>query len=239
MGAVASLQASWEAAPTSSCSSRVWTPATLPSQVRLAIDTAFPTLCDGIEHDYFMSALTDEATTHVIVAGHEGDRVASTKVCGVVLLQQRPFELYISLICARGGPRGTGTALLSRAVDLARKLAVSRITLSAVPAAVTFYQRYGFRLDNPGTSGESMQYEEQPMTYWLESKQERRARKQRDARRLARQVVQLQSDVDAMRQQAKKLIRRIQAGDRQIAQLERRMGPLGRKMLHAGRPEYE
>lgn len=91
---------------------------------------------------------------------------------------------------------------MSRVVDLARSKGIGSVTLSAVPSAVTFYRRYGFE---PNAINYSEPNGDVDMTYFIESKRERRARKQREAKQRSENIVRLTTGVAYHRREAERM----------------------------------
>lgn len=105
-------------------------------------------LCPGLSDEYVKEVVED---AHFIIA----ITVSETPILpnGVVFgfaaitIQELSNSMHVDIICSHVGIKNAGDALVRSLEHLSRILFITSIKLIAVPAAISFYEHYGFTVE--------------------------------------------------------------------------------------------
>ena len=110
--------------------------------IRLTSYTAF--LCKGIDENYVINAFEDADLA--IVIGDSTRVLPNGNIFGFALLNfnENNNSIYISIFCSHIGIYGAGEFLIKEIEKMCKILFITKIQLSSVEDAITFYKKYGF-----------------------------------------------------------------------------------------------
>jgi len=117
------------------------------SIIRMISITEF--LCKGISESYIENRFND--ADMVIVISDSIGLLPNGNIFGFALLNFNVDDnsLYISIFCSHTGIYGAGEVLMKQIQDICKTLLITRVHLTSVKDAVSFYEKYGFVKHDP------------------------------------------------------------------------------------------
>lgn len=104
-------------------------------------------LCKGLREEYIIDSF-DEADA-VIVIG-DSKILPNGNIFGFALLNFNIDDnsVYISIFCSHTGIYGAGEILMKQIQNICKTLMITRVRVTSVKDAISFYEKYGFVKDD-------------------------------------------------------------------------------------------
>jgi hypothetical protein len=106
-------------------------------------------LCKGLNSSY-ISDVFDTADAIVII-GSSMNILPNGNIYGFALINfdEAHNSIYIDVICSHIGVKNAGDILIKEIQNICGKLFMTKIYLTSVKSAISFYEKYGFIKKNP------------------------------------------------------------------------------------------
>ena len=101
-------------------------------------------LCKGLNPDYISESFN--SADAVVIIGSSINILPNGNIFGFALINfdETHNSIYIDVICSHTGIKGAGDILIRTIQDISRKLVMTKIYLTSVKDAISFYEKYGF-----------------------------------------------------------------------------------------------
>jgi hypothetical protein len=106
-------------------------------------------LCKGLNPTYIYDAFNN--VDAVVIIGSSMNILPNGNIFGFALINfdEEKNSIYIDVICSHIGISGAGEFLIKTIHDICSKLLMTKIYLTSVKSAISFYEKYGFIKKNP------------------------------------------------------------------------------------------
>lgn len=105
-------------------------------------------LCKGLNPEYILDSFDN--VDAVVVIGSSINILPNGNIFGFALIKfdETSNSIYIDIICSHIGIQGAGDILINEIEYISGKLLMTKIYLTSVKNAISFYKKYGFTKEN-------------------------------------------------------------------------------------------
>jgi len=101
-------------------------------------------LCRGLNPDYILDSF--DTADAVVIIGSSINILPNGNIYGFALINfdETHNSIYIDVICSHIGIKSAGNILIEEIQQMCEKLFMTKIYLTSVNSAISFYEKYGF-----------------------------------------------------------------------------------------------
>jgi hypothetical protein len=106
-------------------------------------------LCRGLNPQYILESFDDADA--IVIIGSSMNILPNGNIYGFALINfdEAHNSIYIDVICSHIGVKNAGDILIKEIQNICGKLFMTKIYLTSVKSAISFYEKYGFIKKNP------------------------------------------------------------------------------------------